>query len=930
MVKKAAEARPNHLLRAARKARNWTQKEVADRIGAPQSFNVSRWEQGNAFPSAHYIQQLCLLFGQSAKELGLWVEEPTQSVQPSAEADASPLWNVPSRRNPFFTGREEVLQQLHDRLTSRQSAALSQTQAISGLGGIGKTQLAVEYAYRHQQDYRVVLWARAESTEAVVSSYIAIASLLRLPEREAKEQEITVQAVKTWLQTHRDWLLILDNADELALLPDFLPLILGGHLLLTTRAAATGQLAQRLEIATLLPEDGALFLLRRAGLLAPDAELSQASSQERELALRVSQELGGLPLALDQAGAYLEETGMDLAGYWPLYQQHRVDLLRERRGLVADHPAPVATTWSLSFERVQEQNPAAADLLRLCAFLAPDAIAEEILTAGASFLGSVLAPVAANVWLLNQAIEALRAYSLVQRAPKEKSLSVHRLVQAVLQDALEETERRAWAERAMRAVNAAFPDAQYGSWAQCERLLPQALALAQGIEQHQLISEEAGRLLYQTASYLRDRARYTEAEPLYQRALRIWEQAYGPEHPLVAYPLYNLADLYRDQGKYAEAEPLFQRAQRIREQADGSEHPLVAYPLNNLAILYREQGRYAEAEPLFQRALRIWEQAYRPEHPLVASPLNGLANLYREQGRYAEAEPLFQRALRIREQQLGPEHPQVAYPLYNLAVLCIEQGKNAEAEPLYQRALRIREQAYGSEHPEVAPPLTGLANLYREQGRYAEAEPLFQRALRIWEQAYGPEDHHVAYTLNGLANLYREQGRYAEAEPLFQRALRIREQAYGPEHPLVAYPLTGLALLYCKQGKYVEAEPFFQGALHIWEQAYGPEHPEVAHPLTGLANLYREQGRYAEAEPLYQRALSIRKQALALEHPDTAETLHDFAQLREVQGNSEEARVWYTRALAIREQALGVQHPKTRETRTRLIALLHAVGEHEP
>ena len=887
MVKKAIEAKPNRLLRAARLEHSWTQKEVADRIGSPQSFNVSRWEQGTAFPSAHYIQQLCLLFGKSARELGLSVEEPAPSSQPPVEADTSPLWNVPYRRNPFFTGREEILEQLHERLTSGQSAAVSQSQAISGLGGIGKTQLAVEYAYRHRQDYQAVLWARAENSEAVISSYIAIASLLQLREREAREQEHIVQAVKTWLQSHHGWLLILDNADELAWLPDFLPHLLSGHLLLTTRAAATGQLAHRLEIAILPPEDGAVFLLRRAGQLAPEADLSQVAPQERELALRLSQELGGLPLALDQAGAYLEETGTNLAGYWPLYQQHRTVLLRERRGLAPDHPAPVATIWSLSFARVEEKNPAAADLLRLCALLAPDAIPEEILTAGASFLGPVLAPVGTDAWLLNQAIEALRAYSLVQRDSTGKSLSVHRLVQAVLQDTMGETERRVWTERAMRAVNAAFPDMEYSTWAQCERLLPQALAAAQAIEQHRLLSEEAGRLLYQTAAYLHDRIRHTEAEPLYQRALRIWEQAYGPEHPLVASPLYYLADLYRDQGKYAEAEPLFQRALHIREQAYGLEHLLVAQPLNNLAILYREQGRYAEAEPLFQRTLRIRERQLGPEHPDVASSLNGLANLYLEQGRYAEAEPLYQRALRIRERQLGPEHPQVTHPL------------------------------------------TGLANLYSIQGKYTEAEPLYQRALRIREQQLGPEHPDVAYALTGLANLYREQGKYTEAEPLYQRALHIREEQLGLEHPQMVYPLTGLANLYHEQGKYTEAESLYQRALRTLEQANEPEHPDLTYPLHGLANLYRDQGRYAEAESLYQRALRIREQQLGPEHPETAEILHDLARFGEAQGNSEEARVCYIRTLVIREQVPGIQHPKTRETRTRLVALLHALERHE-
>ncbi|HEV2495519.1 MAG TPA: tetratricopeptide repeat protein [Terriglobia bacterium] len=289
-------------------------------------------------------------------------------------------------------------------------------------------------------------------------------------------------------------------------------------------------------------------------------------------------------------------------------------------------------------------------------------------------------------------------------------------------------------------------------------------------------------------------AKYTEAEPLYRRALATNEKALGPEHPDVATDLNNLAALYAEQGEYAEAEPLYKRALAIAEKALGPEHLDVAKDLNNLAALYTERGEYAEAEPLYKRALAIAEKALGPEHPDVATDLNNLALLYHNQGKYAEAEPLYKRALAIDEEALGPEHPHVATNLNNLAALYKEQGEYAEAEPLYKRALAIDEKALGPEHPGMARDLNNLAALYDDQGKYTEAEPLYRRALATDEKALGPEHPTLATNLNNLAELYWEQGKYAEAEPLYRRALAIDEKALGPEHPHVATEQPGEAL----------------------------------------------------------------------------------------------------------------------------------------
>ncbi len=758
---------------------------------------------------------------------------PGQSIPHAYASFPGPLptlWNIPHLRNPVFTGREQLLAHLAEKLHPGEAVAfaLPQALAISGLGGIGKTQLAVEYAYRHRQDYQAVFWTRADTTDALVESYGEIARLLQLPEKEEQDQSRVVKAVQEWLRTQTKWLMIFDNADDLTLVRTYLPSAFGGHILLTTRTQSIGGLAAGITVNILDKDIGALLLLRRAGLVAVDASLDAAPPSDLSQAKAIAEELGGLPLALDQAGAYIEETECDLAGYRRLYQTRRAELLQSRRGFVGDHPEPVATTWSLSFAQVKQGNPAAADLLRLCAFLAPDAIPEELLTKGAKELGDVLASVAADAYLLDQAIMALRAYSLIQRDPKGKALSIHRLVQAVLQDQMTEAEIHLWAERAVLAVSVTFPDEEYGVWPQGERLLSQALAATELIEQHHFIYTETEHLLVGVAFYLHKRyARYQEAERLYQQALRNSEQHLGLEHLKVASPLFGLASLYQEQGKYVEAEPLYQRSLRIKEQQLGLKHPALAPQISGLASLYYDQGKYAEAALLYQRSLAIIEQQLGQEHPGVAYSLHHLAGIYQEQGKHAEAEQFYRRALRVYEQNLGSEHPELAYPLEGLASLYSDQGKYVEAEQLYQRVLQIREQNLGLEHPAVASPINGLANIYRDQGKHVEAEQLYQRALQIREQNLGLEHPAVAVTLTNLANLYREQKKYTEAEQLYWRALRIREQSLGPRHLGIMYLLSALVDIYLIQRKFAEAEPLYQRALSIYEQQLGPEHPST-------------------------------------------------------------------------------------------------------
>jgi tetratricopeptide (TPR) repeat protein/DNA-binding XRE family transcriptional regulator len=787
------------LLQQFRRRKRLGQKQLAKLIGVSRE-TISLWERG------YYKPETDTMLYELGRVLGLTEQEQQQLFEAyTITALTTSFHNPPLERNPYFTGRSPQLTNLHTLLMAGKQVAL--TQAISGLGGIGKTHLALEYAYRYQKSYHDIFWVTADTYDSLMASFVQLAALLQLPDYGEPDQSKVKVAVQRWLSKHKGWLLILDNMENLSLVHQFVPVDRQGAVLLTTRRQVTEPVAQALELGVLPENDSILFLLKRTKILAFDRALDDALVNDIAAARIIAQELGNLPLALDQAGAYLLETGCSFTDYIDLLTKHRAELLHRRagRGIPTDHPESVTTTFMLNFRQVQQRNESAAELLRVCALLAPDDIGEEIFTQGASELGPILQPLASDALLLNQAMEVLRAFSLIRRNPEEKTLSIHRLVQAVLKDGMDKETFRVWAERAMLAVNAAFPHTEHGVWLQYGRLLPHALLVAQYIETDLIISEEAGRLLYETATYLRDRARYIEAELLYQRALRIREQQLGPEHPDVAHTLNGLANLYAEQGKYVEAELLYQRALRIWEQHLGPEHPDVATTLNNLALLYAEQGKFVEAEPLYQRALRIWEQHLGPEHPDVAYPLNNLAILYYEQSKYMEAELLYQRALRIREQQLGPEHPEVATTLNNLALLYYEQGKYVEAEPLYQRALRIWEQQLGPEHPLVAYSLEGLANLYRDRGKYAEAEPLYQRALRIRKQMLGPEHLETAETMYGLAQLREVQGNNEEAKTLYAHVLAVREQIFGAHHPKTMETRRRLIPLLHTMGQHKEA-----------------------------------------------------------------------------------------------------------------------------
>jgi tetratricopeptide (TPR) repeat protein len=644
---------------------------------------------------------------------------------PMQVSEYEPVWYVPFRRNPLFTGRKEILERLRHAFTANGQATPTML-VLSGMGGIGKTQTALEYAYLYKDDYLTVLWAKADSPEILNTDFASFAGLLNLPGEREQDQKYAVDAVKRWLEVHTNWLLILDNVEDLDMINDYLPPAPQGHILLTSYRQVAGGMAFRLEIDKMTPEEGILFLLNRTGFLVPGASIDKASETDRQIASIIVDEMDGLPLAIDQAGAYIEKSACGLSGFLELYKERRGELLRRRGGIASGHPEPVTTTLALSFAKIEQANLAAAELLRFFAFLHPDAIFDELIRKGASQLGPLLEAEAAEILTLNDMIGELNNYSLVRRSTAS-ILSIHRLVQAVIRDNLRKEAQSDWAERTVRAVNQAFPKVEFITWQQCRRYLPHAQVSAGLIKQEHMIFPEAARLLDEAGYYLFEQGQYQEAEPLLMQAVAIREQTLGSEHLDMATSLNHLAELYREQAKYEQAEPLYLRALAIQEShLELAPHDLATI-LNNLGLLYNSQAKYAQSKQFCQRALDLRMNILGPEHPDTATSLNNLAELYQDEGQFVRARPLFERALAICEKTLGPEHPDTATSLSNLAVFYSTQRRYREAEPLFERALAICEEALGLQHPTTVKVLESYIAMLRQANRNTRVKELKKR-----------------------------------------------------------------------------------------------------------------------------------------------------------------------------------------------------------
>jgi DNA-binding winged helix-turn-helix (wHTH) protein/tetratricopeptide (TPR) repeat protein len=753
--------------------------------------------------------------------------------------------NVPPRL-VNFTGREAALSELHRLLAPDTSAGLAQV-SIHGLGGVGKTSLAIEYVHRHARDYAGVAWAHGENRPSLLSSLAGLAGQMEPKLAQVADQE---KAARAGLALIARWnvpfLLVYDNVESPEVLRELVPST-GARVLVTTRWSDWGGRATEFRLDVLDTSAAVEFLQTRA------------DRGDAPGAARLADALGLLPLALDHAAAYCRLTGVSFDVY-----RDRVDELVARVSKGAVYPESVAATFGVAIEKAGNECASAGTLLGLCAYLAPERIPVDLFSAEIP-----------NANQRAEALLSLAAVSLIEHIELEggnPAVSLHRLVQTAMRTRLEDQgQSEAIAARVTKALADAFPKYAYRStsvWPLCAVLVPHVIALA-ATHSEPGGSRLAG-LLNAAGSYLHRRGLYSEAEPLLRRSITIGDATLGSKHPELAIWRSSLARHYRDIGRYVEAEPLLREALAISREALGNEHPDVIVRLTDLAHLYLDTLRHRDAEPLLKEAIAVGEKAFGRGHSSVAIALGTLARLYHVTGRHGHAAPLFEEAIATGRAALGREHPSVAMAIGREAL------DTAGAEALDGDVNEV-----ARDHPDVALQFNNLAYLYAAAGQPGEAEPLLKEALAMGERALGRDHPDIAFSLNSLARLYRTTGRYNEAEPLLVEAIAISEKHLGREHPIVAIRLYNLARLYQELRHYEQAEGILRELVATGERTVGQSNPATARARWALANLLLAVGRDEEALQEADAAVEVHEKLLGRDHPWTSDSLRLYGVARQ-------------------------------------------------
>ncbi|MEV0360250.1 tetratricopeptide repeat protein [Nocardia sp. NPDC050697] len=827
------------------------------------------------------------------------VHLPPEAFESIAEVEApSGIDNLPPRPGSFV-GRDTEIDNLTTVFTGPGPVVVT---AVHGLGGVGKSTLVAHWAANSAHGYAPIVWITADTVTEITAGLVGFATRLQPALAQAMEAEQLAERALQWLATHTGWLLVLDNVDDITTIASVLARVgTGGRVVITSRRASGWQLGTSIVRLNVLNPDESLRLLT--------ALLTATGPRDADGAAELCAELGHLPLAIEQAGAYLaQDPFLTPRDYLQLLADYPADMFGQA-DVDTGSERTIARTWRVTLDRITDIEPAAVELLRTVSWYAPDAIPLILCQDPALDLRTH-----------STARGLLAAYNMITPHPATGTISVHRLVQAVARTPDPTDPHRGWNAieraciRAAETLHSCLPDREDPvTWSTWRALLPHIETLTSRIP----ASDEPAttnlivRIRSFSGLFMLDQGLHVSAMAHLHQAFSDCERVLGHDHPNTLTSCHNLAGAYETAGRIADAIQLYEQTLADRERVLGADHPDTLTTRNNLVHVAQAAGRIIDVIHLCEQGLVDSERIFGAEHLDTLIARSNLAYAYQAVGRIAEAIPLYEQTLTDSERILGHDHRNTLLFRSNVAAAYQAVGRIAEAIPLHEQTLTDSERILGHDHPSSLAYRSFLASAYQAAGGIDEAIPLHEQTLTDRERILGHDHPDTLAARGNLAHAYETAGRIDEAIPLHEQTLTDSERILGHDHPNTLICCNNLASAYYAAGRIDEAIPLLEQTLSDFGRILGHDHPNTLNSYNNLASAYQKAGRIDEAIPLLEQTLIDRERILGAEHPSTTASRNNLAFAYQRADRIAEAIPLYEQSLIGVEGLLGAEHPNT-------------------
>ncbi len=814
------------------------------------------------------------------------------------------VWGDVPQRNPSFTGREALLRQLHEDLTSsRQTAVLPQ--ALHGMGGVGKSQVAIEYVHRHSAEYDLIWWIPAEQPNQILESFTRLAERLELG--AGPEANVAVPMVREALSTgsldYEHWLLVFDNAEAPDDLQRYFPTGGAGKILVTSRDMDWARVTRVLEVDVFEREESIQFLRRRN----PDLERDEAD--------KLAEALGDLPVAIEQAAAWRAATGMPINEYLELLENKRIELLDASPS--PDYRWSVAAAWQVSLDKLREINPGALQLLQVCSFLAPEPINRDLFAGSPkSAITPELDPLLSDAFRLSRAIRDIHRYALARIDHRHNTLQIHRLIQAVLIAGLPEEERRTLRNGAhtILANNTPTNPDSRAEWPRYQALLPHVLTSG-AVESadrrvHDLVfsvakflyywgDHQGGQDLIERAYECRVRDRgpsdshtltvgkwlgfmlwvngeYARAKELNAQLLARYHDVYGDEDEGTIDAMTVVSADHRAAGDFIASRDIAEQALAIATRVFGEDDPATLRCAHNLCVALRWTAEFTRAEQIDMATYERSAIVVGPDSDRTLNTLNGLGVDRLELGRYIESGPEQEEAYRRHLEAFGVENPSTLRAARILAVARRKVGNHASALELSRDTLERLRRRYGDTYPWTLAMAVNHAVDLRHDQQLDMARDLSEQTAAAYDRIFGPRHCLTLSARTNLAVVLRLQGDPAAALELNMRTLEYLREELGPDHVTTQVCLTNTASDLAALNRVQEAFELDTDVLDRNQRILGDRHPTTLACSVNLALDLRALGRVAEADHIQSQTMVLLRQVLGDRHPATLNALQSI------------------------------------------------------